>query len=404
MGRRSACHRLRFAGRGLLVLALLAGPPNAVAHHQGKAHDKPYVSARAKTDAGYRKQREQIARAYGQYRKKAARVWGKETVLPDARRDVTYRDRMRQRSIVDYAEGVVKVEVALKPGSAKHRAEAIRRLEDAIEKTILQGPDQRSIVEIAENPEPPESDSISVLAELIANDDGTPFRADELADFTAAKSRDLQMRSLRGKDGKARIVVSTELRMVPDHIRRRAEKFRDSVERYAGEHQIPIALIYAIIETESSFNPRARSPIPAFGLMQLVPERAARDAYKFLHTKDRVVSERYLYVPDKNIELGVAYLRILYHRYFRAIEDPEARLWATIAAYNGGAHSVIKAFAGKYRKKKWSSSYVWKRYAFKQINGMEAAQVYRHLRRHLPAGETRRYLKKVRKRMEKYSA
>jgi len=396
---------LQVIGRSLLVFVLLLGPPSAGAHHQaGKLHQGARGEARTKLETAYERQRERIARAYRDYEKKVARVWGGEVVLPDARRDVTYRDRMRQRSIVDYAEGVVKVEVAMSPGSAEQRAAAIHRLEQAIEQTILQGPDSRSIVEIAADPEPPESESISVLAELIADDDGRPFDPEELADFAAAKSRGLRMRSLRGRDGKARIVVSAELRMVPDHIRVRAEKFRDSVERYAAEHDIPEPLIYAIIETESSFNPRARSPIPAFGLMQLVPERAARDAYKFLHARDRVVNERYLYVPDKNIELGVTYLRILYHRYFRAIEDPETRLWAAIAAYNGGARSVIKAFVGKYRKKKWSSSYVWKRAAFRQINAMTPEAVYEHLRRRLPAGETRRYLKKVRTRMAKYRA
>ncbi len=387
-----------------MLLSLLAGGPRALAHHQGTPHpEKPGVGARSPVEQAYAKQRRQIARAYDELGKKAARVWGGEVVLPDARRDVTYRDRMRQRSIVDYAQGVVQVEVAVAPNVAAQRSKAAQRLQRAIEQTILAAPDDRSMVAIAQHPEPPPSEADSLLAELIADDHGRPFARRELADFAAARSHALQMRPLTGEDGQARVVLSTQLRMLPEHLRKRAEKYRDSVERYARQHQIPTAVIYAIIETESAFNPRARSPIPAFGLMQLVPDRAARDAYKFLHTRDRVVSERYLYVPDKNVELGVAYLRILYHRYFRAIEDPRSRLWASIAAYNGGARSVIKAFAGKYRKKKWSSSYVWKRYAFKKINGMDAAQVYRHLRRHLPAGETRRYLKKVRTRMKKYA-
>jgi len=396
---------LRVVGRSLLVLSLLAGPPHAVAHHQSDhSNDKAFVSARARNDAAYRRQRERIARAYSTYERKAAKVWGGEAVLPDARRDVTYRDRMRQRSIIDYAEGVVKVEVTMTPGAAARRAAAVHRLEHAIEQTILQGPDERSIVEIAESPEPPESDSISVLAELIANDDGTPFHAGDLADFKAARSHDLQMRSLKGRDGKARIVVSTQFRMVPEHLRVRAERFRDSVERYADEQQIPAALIYAIIETESAFNPRARSPIPAFGLMQLVPERAARDAYKFIYSRDRIVKERYLYVPDKNIELGTAYLHILYHRYFRAIKDPVSRQWLTIAAYNAGPRNVIRSFSGKYSKKKFASSYSWKRHALNKINGMKSSQVYGHLIRRMPAGETRRYIKKIRARMGKYSA
>lgn len=392
----------RVVGRSLLLGVLLVSIP-AVANHQGnKSHDETRVSLKERRDAAYQRQNREIARAYDKYQRKVARVWGKEAVLPDARREVTYRDQMRQRSIVDYAGGMVRVEVAVKPATAERRDAAAHRLEQAIEQTVLQGPDERSIIEIAENPTPPASHSMAVLADLIANDDGTPFRAEDLQDFKAAKARDMQVRSLRGKDGKERVVVSAQFRMVPDHIRVLAEKFQDSVARYAREHDIPAALIYAIIETESAFNPRARSPIPAFGLMQLVPDRAARDAYKFLHSKDRVVKERYLYVADKNIELGTAYLHLLYHRYFRAIKDPQSRLWATIAAYNAGAVNVVRSVAGKYSKKRFSSSYTWKHYAFKKINQMRPAQVYTHLRKRMPAGETRRYLKKVRKRMEKY--
>ncbi len=395
---------MRRLGHSLLLMVFFLSNPAAAHHQSGKAHKETPVSVAGKRDAAYEKQKKKIARAYKKYKRKVAKVWGRETVVPDAKHDVTYRDSLKQRSIVDYAKGVVKVEVAVHSFSEEHRQAAIEKLEQAIEQAILQGPDDRSIIEIAEHPTPPESDSFAVLTALIANDDGTPFKPEDLEDFKAAKSQNMRTHTLKGKDGKKRVVISTQFKMVSDHIRIRAEKFKDSVDRYAREHDIPAPMIYAIIETESSFNPRARSPIPAFGLMQLVPSRAARDAYKFLHAKDRIVKERYLYVADKNIELGTAYLHILYHRYFKNIKDPQARQWAAIAAYNAGARNVIKAFVGKYRKSKYGSSYAWKRHAFDKINKMSSAQVYNHLRRRMPAGETRRYIKKVRMRMDKYSA
>ena len=395
---------LRVAGRYFLLLTLLVHSPVFANHESGAAHATTQVSAASKRDAAYARQEKAIAQAYRQYKKKVAKVWGREAIVPDAKRDVTYRDNLRERSIIDFSKGMVKVEVVLPPAHAENREKAVERLGQAIGQTLAQGPDERSIVEIAKHPEPPPTPSIAVLADLIANDDGTPFAPRELEDFMAEKAQELKMHALKGQDGQRRVVVSTQFKMVPDHIRVRAEKFSDSVERYAREHDIPAPVIYAIIETESSFNPRARSPIPAFGLMQLVPSRAARDAYKFLHAKDRVVNERYLYVADKNIELGTTYLHILYHRYFKKIKDPESRQWAAIAAYNAGARNVIKAFAGKYRKSKFGSSFAWKRYAFDKINKMTPSQVYKHLRRRMPAGETRRYIKKVRGRMAKYSA
>ena len=76
---------------------------------------------------------------------------------------------------------------------------------------------------------------------------------------------------------------------------------------------------------------------------------------------------------------------------------------ATIAAYNGGANSVIRSFTGKFTKRHYPSRYSWRRHAFKKINKLSADELYNHLRAYLPARETRNYLKKVRNRMEKYS-
>ena len=394
----------------LIIIVFLIASASIEANHRpdaphGKITAKPSKSLHGLKQAQHEKHRKKIARAYSKYKKKVGKVWGKEAVVPSAKRDVTYRNNLKERSIVDYEKGLVKVELALMPDKVSTEQEMYDRLELAIENTILQGVDFRSIEEIAENPEPPpDTDSPAVLAGLIANDDGSPFGAEDLADFKRAKSRSLEKRQIKGKDGKQRVIVSTQFTMVPEHIRVRAERFRESVDRYAQDLEIPAPLIFAIIETESSFNPRAKSPIPAFGLMQLVPTRAARDAFKFLYSKDRVVKERYLYVPDKNIELGAAYLYLLYHRYFKRIKDPESRKWATIAAYNAGPRNVIKALSGRYIKKKYASSYSWKRHAFNKINKMNSKQAYTYLRKKMPAGETRRYLKKVRKRMGKYSA
>ena len=192
--------------------------------------------------------------------------------------------------------------------------------------------------------------------------------------------------------------------MVPDHLQRRAKKYRQRVAHEAKRQQLDIPLIFAIMETESFFNPKARSPVPAFGLMQLVPSSGARDAYRFLHKQDKLVTDRYLYDADQNIEMGSAYLHILMFRYLKGITNEQSRQWCAIAAYNTGAGNVYRAFVGQYRRSTFGDRKTWKKQALAKINALSSEQVYQHLRQHLPYKETQHYMKKVRKRMQHYQA
>ena len=386
----------------LLVFTLLFTPASISANHIPNLSHGKLTNKNKKLNPAYKKQNEKIQKAFRRYQKKVAKVWGKETVMPDAKRDVTYRNNFKERSIVDYDEGMVKVELALKPSLAKNPKHTQRKLISAIKKTIKQGPDNRSIINIAKRPTPPRSKQPAVLAGLVANIDNSPLDLKNLAEFARTMANTMKTHTLTGKDGKQRVVISTQFSLVPDHIRVRAQKFSESVHGYAHKHNIPAPLIFAIIETESAFNPRAKSPVPAFGLMQLVPKTGARDAYKFIYSKDKVVKEKYLYDPDNNIELGTAYLHLLYYKRFKKIKNPEARTLATIAAYNAGSDSVIRAFTGRYTKRNYASRYSWRRHAYNKINKLNADDLYTHFRAHLPAKETRDYLKKVRHRMEKY--
>ena len=94
--------------------------------------------------------------------------------------------------------------------------------------------------------------------------------------------------------------------------------------------------------TESSFNPVAVSPIPAY--TQIVPGSAGRDVTKMHFGKEQPLSPEYLFTADKNIEVGIAIPNILDKRYLVKIKDPLSRKYCTIAAYNTGAGNVAKAF------------------------------------------------------------
>ena len=79
-----------------------------------------------------------------------------------------------------------------------------------------------------------------------------------------------------------------------------------------------------MIETESNWNPAARSRKGAVGLMQLIPTTAQRfGAYD-------------AYSPQQNVDAGVRYLKVLLERY-------DGNLDLALAAYNAGEGAVDRA-------------------------------------------------------------
>jgi soluble lytic murein transglycosylase-like protein len=103
---------------------------------------------------------------------------------------------------------------------------------------------------------------------------------------------------------------------------------RDGVDQLVREaadrHKVDPALVRAVIETESNWNPGAYSRKGAIGLMQLIPTTAIRfgasDAFN----------------PKQNVDAGVRYLKTLLERY-------NGNLDLALAAYNAGEGAVDRA-------------------------------------------------------------
>lgn len=189
-----------------------------------------------------------------------------------------------------------------------------------------------------------------------------------------------------------KFIYTVNVKLPSNTTIKKAKSFKVSVLKNAKKSKIPAELIYAIMHSESSFNPMARSHIPAFGLMQIVPKTAGIDTYKYLYGKKKLLSSNYLYNANNNIRIGSTYLHILYYRYLRKIKNPISKMYCTIAAYNTGAGNVAKAFIGTYNINK----------ASKKINSMTHSEVYKHLRLNLPHDETKQYLLKVNNRVSAY--
>jgi len=220
--------------------------------------------------------------------------------------------------------------------------------------------------------------------------DGKPIMQDQLPKeaLTAIEKGEVKLtppKIIRGKDGVERVKVGINLKLVPNHIAKRAKRYLPEVKKQAAKHQVDPALILAIMHTESAFNPKARSHVPAYGLMQLVPRFGAKDAYQKLHGKSKVLSADYLYKPHNNIELGVVYLDLLESRYFKRITDPTKRRYVAVCAYNWGPTAMNRRLLPKIDLDKFDHEALFKR-----------------LQQGVPK-ETRDYLERVETRRKKYA-
>ena len=165
----------------------------------------------------------------------------------------------------------------------------------------------------------------------------------------------------------------------------KAADFLNAVSQQSSRWQVAEDTLLAVMETESHFNPLAKSHIPAYGLMQIVPATAGADVNKQVFSSDKKPTPEELYDSERNIEYGSAYFNILMTRYLKEVENPTSRLYCAIAAYNTGIGNLSKAFNNGKRGRMA---------AIEKINQMTPEQVM-HVIKSKTHTETQRYLEKV---------
>jgi hypothetical protein len=101
-------------------------------------------------------------------------------------------------------------------------------------------------------------------------------------------------------------------------------KYGEIIDKVSAEQHVSAQLVRAVIQVESAYHERARSPKGAMGLMQLMPATA----------KQYAVADPY--DPAANIEAGVKHLASLLQRLPVAL---------ALAAYNAG-EAAVQRFNG----------------------------------------------------------
>jgi len=138
-------------------------------------------------------------------------------------------------------------------------------------------------------------------------------------------------------------------------------KYIQEVEETAQAYEIDQYLLYAVIKTESNFDPEATSHIPARGLMQITGETFDWIKMKLQWSDDTTYDE--MYDPETNLMFGGYLLSYLLDEF----DNTETAL----AAYH----------AGRSRVNSWLSSSEY------SSDGKTLD--------HIPYGDTRSYVKTV---------
>ncbi len=342
---------------------------------------------------------------FGNLRNESNKKWGAQEseVLPSAKKYVKYTQQYKNRIIVDYETGTIRIEHIKEP-------QAVAKLRGAVVVALL-------------TPEDPKSADVFTDADVVLN--GKPFLQDVVLDqngkFMTTRAdverfadylvkRRLRSRNISVAGGTVAVsyvqfdMIGAEQDRAPapdfqpDTTQRGdpnryaaadkiAPKFLETVNRHARATGVDPALIFAIIYQESRFNPNAVSQANAYGMMQLVPTSGGLEAYQKVHGASQQPTPEYLMDPDNNIQLGATYLRILmFEQWLKNIRNIPSREYCSISAYNTGPGNVAKAFVG-------SSSRLGD--AQKKANAMRPEEIFDHLRANLPYQETRDYLLRV---------
>lgn len=292
-----------------IVLAVLSSASWSDDTDLGKNIDSQWNQMETSVSTGYAAYEKREVAHWQDYQKRIKQKWA-DGAIPEQKKYVQYFDDDTTRVTVDYEHGTVTAEALL---DSKDGTIAKQKIQDALLSVIGKDADPASV---------------------IAKDEVDTKVKPNTAVFEEETS---------AGDGKVRTLYRITLQTVPDFVRRRAEKFKPLVDVWAGKYHLDSAYVLAIIRQESAFNPRARSWVPAIGLMQIVPHYAGQEVLKVVTGRAAMPDDELLYDPAKNIMIGTVYLQLLRDQYFPDIKDVAKQTYLMTASYNWGPHRLKKA-------------------------------------------------------------
>ena len=331
--------------------------------------------------------------AYEKFVKEISAMWGGDNVVESTNKEwVEYSDDGQSRSVVDFEQGEAKIEIIITPEEESSEVKLEAKVEEKVKYLIVNKGKTKDYDSSKEKAVPLQE--TPVLENQVQTPSGEVITENNVNEGVKEIVQEavIEKKEITGDDGEKRQVVTIKLDLAPNHIKTRAEVYKNEVEKYCLKYDVDPALAYAVMQTESSFNPKAKSHVPAYGLMQIVPSSAGQDCAASLKKDFVKPTANYLYEPENNIEMGVHYLHLLKKRYYTKVTDPRSRDLCVIASYNTGAGNVARALRGDTKISK----------AIPQINEMSYDELFKYFEKKL-LPETQNYIRKVTERMNDFN-
>ena len=333
-----------------------------------------YIAQQNAEFANYHQQQDSL---FIQYKDDIEKLWNefRESTPKDW---VSYNEDFSGRGEVSFESGDIKVDAVVESSSPQDEVKA----REIIKKQIV------SILKEKDSTDKP------ILADQVKNpvSSGKVINEAEIEEIAEQIAATAQKVEVTGSDNQTRLKYTISMELIPDHIRKRAEKYKPVIENYCKEYQIDSRLALAIAHTESYFNPKAYNRHGnAYGMMQIVPKYAGINMNNVIFHKNQKPSSEELFNPDINLHMGIAYLRWLADNKWDKVENETNQTYCMICSYNGGPGTIYKAMTGKMKnigQKKWDKM-------FADLSTMDNEKLYKKLRKDVPYEETRHYIEKV---------
>lgn len=343
---------------------------------------------KSEVNEDFRKYLNIVNTEFNNFKKEIYSEWG-DYLMSDNKRWVEYSSDMKIRKVVDFEKNQISIQIK---SSDKKKDE--ETLKSALSETLTEDYNtaflknklvqniEKSAVKVVGNPVKGDMPNIKVVGDIISRDKDIKDSVNKLFD-------DAKIEYSKTKKGEKITTLNVKLKISD---RDKALKFKEYVDKHSAKYNLPPELIYAIIHTESYFNPMATSPAPAYGLMQIMPTNAGKDAARVLYGSPMILLPSFLYNPDNNINVGTIYFNLLQESYIKEIKHPLSRQYIAIVGYNVGLRNVLKLFSIDGNIKSASV----------KINQLSPENVYDTIIKNLPMRGGVDYLVKVKERMEIY--